>query len=258
MFPNGLDSLSSKLSWRYESGAVFSSNGFVFYWLTVGAFCAIIIYHRYRLQQLSHLQLKSDLDAAKLQSLQMQLQPHFLFNSFNAISTMARKNQMEEVVETVAALGDLLRESLALRDVQMISLSTELRLTEKYLNVQKIRLHDRLTVSLDMQPEILSLHVPSLLFQPIVENAFKHGVEKTSDPVSLVISGRQVGSHVAFTFFNNGAMLPDNFDLEKDAGFGLTITLSRLQHLYGDEFMLTLSNDREQGGVVVELNLPIK
>ncbi len=242
---------------RYSSGMVFSSNGLLFYWLIVGLFYSLTLYQKYRREEINNLHLKSDLTTAKLQSLQMQLQPHFLFNSFNTISMMARKNKTDEVIDMVGSLGDLLRESLALKDTQMVPLSKELELIRKYLHIQQVRFHDRLTIQVDIPEDAMIIEVPSLLFQPIVENAFQHGIEKTSGNVSFEISGEFENETLKFTFFNNGVQLPNDFDIESNAGFGLSTTLSRLDHTYGKNYTFDLRNAANQTGVITEITLPI-
>lgn len=257
VFPSPQLTFWKKLVLQYDRGIVFSTHGFLFYWLIVGVFYSIIIYQKYRREELNNLILKSDLNVAKLQSLQMQLQPHFLFNSFNTISMMARKNKMAEVVEMIGALGELLRESLALKDTQMLPLSKELELTKKYLQIQQVRLHDRLTLHIDLPKEALETMVPSLIFQPIVENAFKHGIEKTSGQVSFSITGRLDRKHITLTFLNEGTLLEDSFEINNHAGFGLTTVVSRLEHAYGEDFSFDLKNNHDRNGVVAELTLPV-
>ncbi|MEP1093769.1 MAG: histidine kinase [Cyclobacteriaceae bacterium] len=246
-----------KLSLQYDRGFFFSIHGFLFYWLVVGIFYSIIIYQKYRREELNNLVLKSDLNVAKLQSLQMQLQPHFLFNSFNTISMMARKNKMAEVVEMIGALGELLRESLALKDTQMLPLSKELELTKKYLQIQQVRLHDRFTLHIDIPKVALETMVPSLMFQPIVENAFKHGIEKTSGQVSFHITGSLDGRQLTLQFFNEGTLLDEKFEINNHAGFGLTTVVSRLEHAYEEDFRFELKNTQDRKGVVAELTLPL-
>ena len=250
-------SFPEELFLRYESGMVFSSNGLLFYWLVVGLFYSLTLYQKYRHEEINNLHLKSDLNLARLQSLQMQLQPHFLFNSFNTISMMARKNKTNEVVEIVGSLGELLHESLALKDTQMLTLTKELELTQKYLHIQQVRFSDRLTIRIDIPEDALAMKVPSLLFQPIVENAFQHGIEKASGQVTFRIGAKLENDFMTFTFFNDGDLLPKDFDINCQAGFGLSTTLSRLDHTYGKDYAFDLRNADDQTGVIAVLTLPI-
>ncbi|WP_436516358.1 sensor histidine kinase [Ekhidna sp. To15] len=245
-----------KLQIRYDTGLIFSSNGLLFYWLVVGFFYSIILYQKYRQEELNNIHLKSDLTMARLQSLQMQLQPHFLFNSFNTISMMARQNKGPEVVEMIGLLGELLRESLELKDTQMLSLKDEMELTKKYLQIQQIRLRDRLALHIDIPQDAMNVRVPSLLFQPIVENAFQHGIEKTSGPVSFSIIGKTSGESITISFSNNGNLLEEDFEINSHAGFGLATTLSRLDHTYAKAYTFELKNTPEQTGVIAKLTLP--
>lgn len=245
-----------KLQVRYDTGLIFSSTGLLFYWLVVGFFYSIILYQKYRREELNNIHLKSDLTMARLQSLQMQLQPHFLFNSFNTISMMARQNKGPEVVEMIGVLGELLRESLELKDTQMLSLREELELTKKYLQIQQIRLRDRLALHIDIPEDAMNIRLPSLLFQPIVENAFEHGIEKTSGPVSFSIIGKTEGTSIMICFSNNGSLLEEGFEIHSHAGFGLSTTLSRLDHTYGKDYTFELKNNPERTGVIAKLTIP--
>lgn len=246
-----------KLLLRYDTGLIFSSNGLLFYWLVVGFFYSIILYQKYRQEELNNIHLKSDLTMARLQSLQMQLQPHFLFNSFNTISMMARQNKGPEVVKMIGLLGELLRESLKLKDTQMLSLRDELELTKMYLQIQQTRLRDRLTLHIDISQDAMNVRLPSLLFQPIVENAFQHGIEKTSKPASFSIIGKIDETSLSISFSNNGNLLEEDFEISSHAGFGLATTLSRLDHTYGEDYTIELKNNAERTGVIAKLTLPL-
>ena len=124
---------------RYTKGFAFSTNGFLFYWLCIGLIFSFAIYYSYRHQERSNLELKAALSQAQLQSLQRQLQPHFLFNTFNSIAMMARQKKHKEVVQMIAYLSDLLRETLALHQDQSVSLEKELTLVKNYLQIEEMR-----------------------------------------------------------------------------------------------------------------------
>jgi len=245
-----------KLQVRYDTGLIFSSNGVLFYWLIVGFFYSIILYQKYRQEELNNVHLKSDLTMARLQSLQIQLQPHFLFNSFNTISMMARKNKGPEVVEMIGLLGELLRTSLELKDTQMLPLRDEMEFTQKYLQIPQIRLRDRLTLHIDIPQDVLNVTLPSLLFQPIVENAFQHGIEKTSGPASFSIIGKADDASTTISFSNTGSLLEEGFEIHSHAGFGLSTTLSRLDHAYGKDYTFELENHPERSEVIAKLTIP--
>jgi len=137
----------------------------------------------------------------------MQLQPHFLFNAFNSIAMMARQRHYKAVIGMINALSELLRMSLSIKDDQRVPLSVELELVQKYLQVEQIRFRDRLKVQLDIPTTVGKYLVPSLVLQPIIENAFQHGISKNEGDSLLRISVVAVGKELIIEVFNNGPLL---------------------------------------------------
>lgn len=237
---------------RYEAGFWFSANGFLFYWLSIGLFLLLNLYQQHQFQRLANLRLSAQFQEAKLSALQMQLQPHFLFNAFNSIAMMARQQRNKEVIGMVNALSELFRMSLSIKDDQRVPLSVELQLIQKYLQVEQIRFRDRLTVRLDI-PIALEKHlVPSLVLQPIIENAFQHGISKNEGDSVLDISAWALEKELLIQVFNNGPLLTKDIEW----GLGLSNIQDRLEQLYGESAKLQLKNQMEPAGVLVQLRIP--
>ena len=241
---------------RYAIGFNFSINGFLFYWLCLGLVFGADIYLRYQHQQISNLELKSALEQAKMQALKSQLQPHFLFNTFNSISMMARKGQQQAVVNMVSHLSKLLRETLRLGEKSQLSLKEELELTQHYINIEQTRFRDRLTVKMDLQAGVEQHIVPVLLLQPLVENAFVHGIAKVEGPSFLEIKAFTRGDRLIIIIIHSAPPLPEHWVWEDNLGIGLSNVLKRLDALYGNNYRFELSQLEEQQGICTEIQLP--
>jgi LytS/YehU family sensor histidine kinase len=187
----------------------------------------------------------------------MQLQPHFLFNALNTISMMIRRKKDEDAIEIVSGLSDLLRSTLTREGEQFVTLDDELDLLSKYLNIEKVRFKDKLQIHFEIDPECRDILVPNLILQPIVENAFKHGVSKRIEGSELRVEAKMVLNHLHISILNRGPLLPEGWHLNGNKGIGLSNTVSRLQQLYGSESDFNISNFNNIG-VRVELYSPVK
>src|SRR5207244_50220 len=151
-------------------------------------------YERYQAGELRASQLEAQLAQAQLQALKMQLQPHFLFNTLNSISAL-QMTDVEAANRMTARLGEFLRFTLDSSGANEIPLRTEVELLQSYLEIERIRFQDRLTVQMEIDPETLDLPVPSLILQPIVENAIRHGIAAQTGPGQIRIqSARNNGT----------------------------------------------------------------
>jgi two-component system LytT family sensor kinase len=197
-------------------------------------------------------QLESQLAQARLNALNMQLQPHFLFNTLNAIVVLVRQLRTREADEMLTNLSELLRQTLAGWDTQEVPLRREAELITLYLDIQRIRFQDRLTVAMSLSPATLNALVPSLLLQPLVENAVRHGVSKTSTPVRIELKSNVVDSQLEIQVCDNGPGLSDE---SAGSGVGLSNTRARLQQLYGERQSFRLDG-LAGGGTVATVVLP--
>lgn len=199
---------------------------------------------------------EKSLDQARLQALKAQLNPHFLYNTLNAIAELGFQSP-EDAAEMMTRLSDLLRLSFDNdNNEQEIALHDELVFTRKYLEVQKLLLGDRLTVHLDIAPDTDRACVPNFLLQPLVENAVVHGIAPHARPGLLEISSERGHDQLVLTISDSGTGLPSGHTCRSN-GIGLTNTRSRLRQLYGAEAKLLLEN-RAGGGLCVTLRLPFR
>ena len=222
------------------------------YWVIVAVSHAFDYYRRYRERELRASALEKHLAQAKLRALQMQLNPHFLFNTLHSISSLMHKD-VEAADKMIARLSDLLRAALAGADTQEVTLQKELELLQLYLSIEQIRFGSRLTVKLDIAPDTLAAQVPNLVLQPLVENAIRHGIEPRARPGCIELQAHRLDGALALVVSDNGAGLGENGRIKE--GVGLSNTRARLQELYGSAYRFELRRGQE-GGVRVELSIP--
>jgi two-component system LytT family sensor kinase len=209
--------------------------------------------HRFAQQQAETARLSEQLSKAQLNALRRQIEPHFLFNTLNAIAGLVREERNDAAVRMIAGLSDFLRRVVNDCDRQQVPLSEELEFTRKYLDIQKVRFADRLEFSVDVPEELLSAQVPSLILQPMVENAVKHGIAKRVRGGTIRISASQGNGMVTVRIFNQGPYLFANWE-HAQSGIGIQNVRTRLASLYGKNCSLTLRNQRE--GVEALVSLP--
>jgi two-component system LytT family sensor kinase len=225
----------------------------LYYWTIVAVSHAVDYYGKYRDGQLRAAQLESGLTRARLQLLKTQLQPHFLFNTLNAISALIHVD-VEAADRTLARLGDLLR--LALEDfaVQEAPLARELEIARSYLEIEQARLGPRLSVEWDIAPDCCDAIVPTFLLQPLIENAIHHGIAPRIGPGCLILRTRRLGSELHLEVRDDGLGFRSS---EVGGGVGLANTRARLLHLYGTAQRLEVTN-HPQGGCVAKIVLPFR
>ena len=234
----------------------------VSYWLVLGIQATFRYYQQYQERRRQALQLelqaselKTRLVQAQLSALKGQLQPHFLFNTLNAIMVLVRQEKGRQAEEMLARLSDLLRSVLDDVEAQEVPLRRELESLELYLAIEQVRFQDRLRVEISTQPETLDAAVPHLGLQPIVENAVRHGIGRRSAAGKIRIDAVKVDGNLEIQVRDDGPGLPPG-GIES-RGIGLMNTRARLQQLYGDAATLTVENG-EGGGAVATLVLPYR
>lgn len=226
------------------------------YWLLIAIGQVIQIRRDDRAGQLRRIELQRSLDAAQLDSLRMRLQPHFLFNTLNAMGALARQGDTDDVVQMVDHVGTLLRLSMETSGRQFVTLDDELRLLDAYLAIEEVRYRDRLVVERRIAPEAGGSLVPSLILQPLVQNAITHALAQRIDPTTLEISARRDATHLDVTVRDNGPGLPSGWTLASSAGRGLRTVAARLRALYGEAARLDVGG-APGGGTIVGLRLPL-
>jgi two-component system, LytTR family, sensor kinase len=215
------------------------------YWALVGAYAALFHHRRLRDRELETARLaehaarlESSATRARLDALRMELNPHFLFNTLNSVSGLVRRRENDAAVEVLAALGDLLRITLGQRE-QQVPLELELDFLQRYLKIERTRFHDRLSVEVDVPDELRHLPVPSLVLQPLVENAVRHGVAKSPGPGRVTIRAFPRGGELVLEVSDTGA----GFVARRGGGgVGLQNTRERLARLYGGRARLELGS----------------
>ena len=199
------------------------------YWTILGAGYAIEYYDELRGREVRELGLDKRLVDAQLENLRARLQPHFLFNALHTIGSLIRQDRKDEAVRMLAGLSDLLRMSLDTVSEQETTLREELEFVGRYLEIQRVRFQDRLDVHIVASPDALDSKVPTLLLQPIVENAIRHGFDKRGDAGRLEIRAVKENGTLTVELFNDGPELPPNWTIEKAGGIGLRNTRERLR-----------------------------
>jgi two-component system, LytTR family, sensor kinase len=198
-------------------------------------------------------QLQAQLADARLSALRTQLNPHFLFNTLNAVSALVERDP-RGVRRMIARLSELLRTSLDEADEPEVPLHRELAFIDRYLEVMQIRFQGRLHVRMHADPEVNASLVPNLILQPLVENAMKHGVSKTVGAGRIEIRAQRIGERVILSVHDSGPGFSTNKSPTAE-GVGLRNTRQRLAQLYGPEQSLTL-RPAEGGGLIAEVSLP--
>lgn len=206
------------------------------------------------LQRAETARLNEQLSKAQLNALRRQIEPHFLFNTLNAIAGLVREGRNDSAVSMIAGLSDFLRRVVADSDRQQVPLSEELEFTQKYLDIQKVRFAERLQFSVDVPGELLSAQIPSLILQPMVENAIKHGIAKRAQGGAIRIAASRTNGTLTLCVYNDGPSLPAARDASSP-GIGILNVRTRLQSLYGEQFELSLRNHKP-GGVEASVSVP--
>jgi len=237
---------------------------FIIYWLIVAAATA----YRYQRDsvarerdaaQLSirNAELESELTRAQLEMLRTKLQPHFLFNALNTIAGLIRERRNEAATDVIAGLGGLLRHALSSLDRDEIPLREELDVLESYLDVERARFRDRLRVHVDVEPAALERAVPSLILQPLVENAIRHGLANAPDGGDVWISARTLGSQIELEVRDSGRGFAVASGSPDSSRLGLQNTRARLERLYGASHSFDVGNGAG-GGARARILIPVR
>lgn len=223
------------------------------YWIVLAVLRGMDSRRRLRDERLRNAQLETQLAQSQLQALRMQLQPHFLFNTLNAISALALADPLQARL-MIARLSDFLRLTLEERHAPQVPLARELEFLRCYLDIQQVRFQDRLGTRLEVDDDTLRAAVPNLILQPLVENALRHGLLAKAEPGHLHVVGRRDGDQLVLRVDDDGLGLPPDGASE---GIGLANTRARLAMLFGGDARLDLQR-RDGGGTRVELRLPFR
>ena len=259
-YHRGADPLGHLRPAFLKYGGLTFLGGLVTYALAVGGWYAWDISRRYRERERAagHLalqasELRSQLAEARLKQLQSQLQPHFLFNTLHALGGLVLKGESTAAVRMTTRLAELLRRSLRVAETPEITVDEELRLLDDYLAIQRLRFADRLQASVRADAEARGALVPTLLLQPLVENAIRHGIERDPEARRVEVSAEREGDRLAVSVRNEG---PGVGTGPPEEGVGLRNTRARLESLYGGDAVLRMED--APGGVEVRVTLPFR
>lgn len=245
--------------WRALGFAITYSfhTGFLLYWVILGSGAAYASYRRARERQLQSARLQVELGRARLGVLEAQIRPHFLFNALNAVAMLIRAKEDQRAVEMVAHLGELLRESLKSGPHHEVRLAREVELAGRYLHVERCRFGQRLKVEVDIPAALERAMVPHLVLQPLVENAVRHGISRSTGQGVVRIAAAMEGEQLVLEVHDNGPEGPPapGTVADQGSGVGLDNVRSRLEQLYGPAGSLSLER-RPGEGTVARIAVP--
>ncbi|MEM7283250.1 MAG: histidine kinase [Pseudomonadota bacterium] len=223
-----------------------------------GLYFGIKYYQQLQQQMEQTLKATAAAHQAQLKMLRYQLNPHFLFNTLNAISTLILDRNNETANLAVTRLSDFLRYSLDNDPMKRVSLRQELEALDLYLEIEKVRFGERLTVQREVEAGALDALVPSLILQPLIENAIKYAVSPREEGGSIKITAKAHRGALLFTIADDGPGLSNGQKTKsKSSGVGLKNTRERLKQLYGDEQAFTLAPN-DPSGLVITINIPFE
>jgi LytS/YehU family sensor histidine kinase len=220
------------------------------FWAVIGIVHAFEFNRRYREREVAAADLRARLSEAQLEALRSQIHPHFLFNTLHGISTLMHRD-VDAADTMLTRLSDLLRLTIQHRGQNEISLRDELALMEQYIEIMRVRFGDRLTVSQNIHPEALDALVPQFILQPLLENAFDHGIARTTGPGTIEISATPLEGKLEISISDNGRNTNGSPAGVKRHGIGLANTRRRLEQLYGRAQSISLEKLPGRGTTVV-------
>lgn len=226
------------------------------YWAIVIVGHAFAYYAKFHERELHTAELETRLTQARLHALQMQLNPHFLFNTLNAVASLMHKD-VEAADRMITQLSDLLRYTLESTEAQEVTLRQELDFLDRYLEIQQARFGARLAVRREIDPETLEAQVPNLVLQPLVENALDHGIAPHARPGQVILRARRREDRLELEVQDNGSGLSAVHPPPE--GIGLSNTRARLQQLYGTASRFEFSNVAgDDSGLLVRVTIPFR
>ena len=244
--------------WRVATTGFYGRNiiDMAYYWGVLAFGYSLEIYQKYKNEELRSAQLEARLIETELKALREQLRPHFLFNTMNTIAVLVREQKNDAAVTLIARLSTLLRMSLDQNRAHEVTLREELDFLERYVEIQKVRFSDRLEVNIAVDPAALTVSIPNLLLQPIVENAILHGIAPKTTPGRVDVLAHVEGNGLHLEVRDDGVGLPSATHPGK-TGIGLANTRARLEKIYGANHRLTLTSEPGRG-VTVHIELPCR
>ncbi|MEM9530302.1 MAG: histidine kinase [Pseudomonadota bacterium] len=243
--------------WQHIGHYLFGDRLFLYnaviYTVFLATFNIRNFYELAQARELDSARLIGQLNEAQLRALKMQVNPHFLFNTLNAISVLVMKGDNRRAGEMITLLGDFFRTNLEENDAQWVPVARELEMVERYLAIERIRFGDRLKIVERYDAAAMGYKVPSMILQPLVENAIRHGLGNHDGGFELTIETRMAGDRLLLRVADTGAGC--DFDAEYREGVGIGNVRERLTQLFADNFSFRLTG-RVGEGVAAEIDLP--
>lgn len=238
----------------FDRGIAGVDYNFFIYFSIITIVYAYNYFQKQKDAQVNESNLKSQLLDSKIQALQGQLQPHFLFNTLNDISSLIDIST-EKSQNAIADLSDLLRSTLQINEAKFISLDEEITLLNKYLDIEKMRFNEKMAYDISIDKGLLKEQVPPLILQPIIENSLKHGFSLSHDAISIQVTIKKEGNNLYYRIVNNGAVLEQSPPIY---GTGTSNIIKRLETLFLGDFYFTLQNLKNDLGVETQIKFPIQ
>lgn len=242
------------LASAFHSGLLW---GWLVYWLILGAHQTYRYYHHYLASELRLERMERSFSQARLNALRMQLDPHFLFNALNTVSSQVERDP-RLARRMIEHLGDLLRLSLEARDRQEVPLAEEMAFLDHYVAIQRIRFGSTLRIETHIAPEVKYALVPCLIVQPLVENAIRHGISRRASGGAVTVTAERSAKQVEIRIIDDGVGLPPGWTLENSTGLGLSVTRERIAGIHPNGSSRFAVGRRSGGGTEVEISLPLR
>ena len=223
------------------------------YFTVLGCVYAFTYYREARERETQEARLAAQLSEARLSALRMQLHPHFLFNSLNAITVLVRDRKTQEASDMLELLSRLLRQVLQTEQGEFVTLNQELQFIEQYLNIEQVRFSDRLQVRWSVEDSVRDSLVPAFILQPLVENAVRHGIAKRIENGVIEIAAWAEERWLVLSVIDNGP----GYEPTAQAGVGLANTRLRLQTLFGEQADFKILQ-APAGGTIAMLRIPLR
>jgi len=224
-----------------------------------------IMLYNTKLQKEHEMLLRAQTSAkdAQLQMLRYQLNPHFMFNTMNAISTLIYKYENDKANEMLDKLCEFFRYTLDQNEKSNTTLQKEIELLELYLSIEKVRFAERLTINMDISKDVLDCQLPSMLLQPLVENSIKYAIEPRKKEGCITISAKKVNERLLIDVIDNGNGKNDNvthdlgIGLASGLGIGMSNTKARLDAMFNGDYEFNITENNQQGSTVT-LSIPLR
>jgi two-component sensor histidine kinase len=239
---------------RFLRLAMHTQSTIPIYWAIVCVTWVVSYYRQLRDRERRTLELEARLMQSNLQTLKAQLQPHFLFNTLNAIASLVRRKP-SAAQDMIGSLSDFLRVTLDTAQELEVPLRREIEFLDLYLEIQQARFGQRLRIQKEIDPAALDIAVPALILQPLVENSVRHGIEPRESGGTIFIRARHEDTSLRFEVRDDGEGLKADQLVALREGVGLSNTKARLQELYGDAHRFRITPNAE-GGLTVAVELP--